>query len=408
MDRNGGSPRARTKERMIAIQVNDKVSVSGGVEVYIQDLVGLLRKEGISSKWVSLTRNGPEVRLQHANNDKAWIGRIDELNRSSLGVRRTDNVVLHVHSISDPVLMEALFQIAPVVRTMHDPRMVCPGQGKFWTRQEKICDKPFSNKCLVRAYTKKCCNRHPIRLIKQFQNTHYEKHIAAGKYGAILANSSYSRQLLEELEIGGQNVHTCHYFTEPVEPELENADIRHSIVYVGRLSNSKGVHYLLRAFANVIEKLPSTLLEIYGSGQHEKELLALSRELNLCNHVSFNGWADRERVSKAIDSATIVAFPSIYPEAFGIVGIEAMVRGKPVVAFKVGGVGDWLEDGVTGYSVPVKNISELANGMVRLLHDDVLRQKMGSRAKRVALETFSTKSHVQKLSKIYRDILKIE
>ena len=98
----------------------------------------------------------------------------------------------------------------------------------------------------------------------------------------------------------------------------------------------------------------------------------------------------------------MVAFPSIYPEAFGIVGIEAMMRGKPVVAFDTGGVRDWLTHNQTGLLVPVKDIRLFAESLIRLLGNSLEREEMGKTARKEALRKFHPHDHLEKITEIYQ------
>jgi len=115
------------------------------------------------------------------------------------------------------------------------------------------------------------------------------------------------------------------------------------VVFVGRLSRTKGVHYLLKAMRIAHQELPKAVLVLLGEGHDSESFVQLTDELGLNDVVTFLGWADRETVQAELARSTVVAFPSIYPEAFGISGIEAMAHGKPVVGFDVGGGGRLVE-----------------------------------------------------------------
>ena len=95
--------------------------------------------------------------------------------------------IIHIHSLSNSKIINHCFSIAPVVRTMHEPRMFCPGQGKFWRLSERVCNKPFGIHCVYHAYKEGCCNRHPIRLIKSHANVLFETsnlYVATSRHNA--------------------------------------------------------------------------------------------------------------------------------------------------------------------------------------------------------------------------------
>lgn len=177
------------------------------------------------------------------------------------------------------------------------------------------------------------------------------------------------------------------------------------IVFAGRLSPVKGVRYLLAALKDVQKAVPGVGLDIIGDGESRGSLEVTTKSLNLEGCVIFHGWLDHKSTDRLMRNAAIVAFPSVYPEAFGLVGIEAMIRGRPVVGFDVGGVKDWLCDGVTGFVVKPKDTVALAESMVRLLRDRNLNQQFGSAARRIALEKFSPQPHLDRLTGIYKDAI---
>lgn len=391
---------------MRVFHINDKLEVAGGVEVYIRDVLPELRARGIEVDWIAMRRgDGSLVELRAQNADWAWHGPISELSRSPLAAVIDSGTLFHVHSLSEPQILNALFTLAPVVRHIHEPRMVCPGQGKFWAKSETICTKPYGLHCLYHAYTQQCCNRHPKRLLRQYENTRFEVSRAADRYAALIANSQYIKD--EALAVGYplERLHVLPYFTD-VTPEPDwDAPQDPVIVFAGRLSRTKGVHVLLDAFATVIQELPMARLEILGSGHDEQTFVRQAEFLGLGDAVVFLGWADKTMIDAHLSRAAVVAFPSIYPEAFGITGIEAMIRGKPVVAFDVGGVSDWLQNGSTGIALEVGDTTGFAGALHDLLGDDARRKSMGRAARRKALDKFTADVHLARLMQIYEDAI---
>lgn len=387
--------------------MNDKLSLSGGVEVYISQVQKLLREEGWASEWVAVRLDAGVLRIESDCVALKWEGKLKEFGRSELAACfREEATVFHVHSLSEPEILECLFSIAPVVRTAHEPRMVCPGQGKFWMKQETICELPAGAHCLLHAYTKRCCNRHPKRLLKAFRNVQYETKVASRRYARVLANSGYTEALLLEAGFSRDKIVHLPLFTEVNSEELRVEETSSSkIVYVGRLSRTKGLHVLLDAMMLVHGVLPQATLTLVGEGHDRGIFEAQVRALGLEGVVEFIGWGDRETVQRELRESEVVAFPSIYPEAFGISGLEAMALGKPVVGFDVGGVSDWLKDGETGLLVPLKNTLGFAEGLMRVLSDNEMARSMGKAAKVVVAKEFNARPHGEILAEIYVDSL---
>ena len=98
----------------------------------------------------------------------------------------------------------------------------------------------------------------------------------------------------------------------------------------------------------------------------------------------------------------MIIFPSIYPEAFGIVGIEAMMQGKPVVGFNVGGVSTWLKNEITGFLTKPGDTEMLREKAELLLNDAEIYNRMSRNARSEALKKFVPAVHIGKLIEIYR------
>ena len=301
--------------------------------------------------------------------------------------------------------MELLFKLGPVIRHLHTPSIFCPGNDKFWSSSEKQCEIKFGYKCLINAYTKRCCNRHPKRLIAAFQNTSYEINIAKEKYNSLIANSSF---LLNEAIKAGydkKKIDLIAYFTNSTSDIKSYENDFPKITFIGRLSETKGIRYLLESLLIIIKKIPNVKLDIVGRGHSEKFFFSLIDKYDLKSSVNFLGWADKQMIDNYLSRASVVAFPSIYPESFGIVGIEAMMRGRPVVGFDVGGVKDWLKNQETGFLVKAKDIRGFADAIIKILQNGKLRNQMGIRAREVALSKFSEEIHMSKLLKSYERAL---
>jgi glycosyltransferase involved in cell wall biosynthesis len=387
------------------IHVNESLSVLGGVEVYITQLQGLLHAAGWQSDWVSIVQVGTVIRVDSANPQLVWEGLIHELHLAPFARWVEEKVGLfHVHSLSSPSILKRLFEIAPVVRTAHEPRIMCPGHGKFWVNSESACEKAWGWHCVFHAYRERCCPRNPASLLRAMTNTRFER-MNVSRYSCVIANSEYIASEIRQAGMAPRRLEVVPYFAEEVPPDDYAGSVGHRILFVGRLSRSKGLHYLLNAFVKVISEVPSAKLDIAGSGIDQGEFQSLADRLGVASSVVFHGWSDRTLVKKLLRECRVVAFPSIYPEAFGIVGIEAMMHARPVVAFDVGGVKDWLDDGVTGILVAPRETDALALALLRLLGSNETCRRMGFAARAQAKEKFSAERHLAALIGVYEDAL---
>jgi glycosyltransferase involved in cell wall biosynthesis len=102
--------------------------------------------------------------------------------------------------------------------------------------------------------------------------------------------------------------------------------------------------------------------------------------------------------------ARMVVMPSMIPESFGLVGIEAMACGRPVIAFDSGGISDWLMDGETGLLVERGNIEKLADSIELMFVDDGLVGSMGERARQCVDQLYRPGTHLARLDQLYRAV----
>jgi glycosyltransferase involved in cell wall biosynthesis len=147
------------------------------------------------------------------------------------------------------------------------------------------------------------------------------------------------------------------------------------LLYVGRLSSEKQIDQL----KPVLERVPNTRLALVGDGPARADL----QKHFVGTNTKFMGYLKGERLSQAYASADIFVFPSAL-ETFGLVVTEAMAAGLPVVASRVGGVTDVVQEGRTGYTFEVNDIDAMIEGVARIAADRVCLTQMGHEARAFA------------------------
>lgn len=165
-------------------------------------------------------------------------------------------------------------------------------------------------------------------------------------------------------------------------PGLEDPDPGR-VLFVGRLVPQKGVDVLIRAFAAVLRRRPDAGLVIAGDGQQRLYLERLARFLGVRDRVDFLGWQPPDRLPALYRAATVTAVPSLY-EPFGLVALEAMASGRPVVVARVGGLAEIVEDGRGGFRVEPGDDLDLASRLAAVLSDPTLARSAGAAARRRA------------------------
>jgi len=187
-----------------------------------------------------------------------------------------------------------------------------------------------------------------------------------------------------------------------------------SILFVGRIEPLKGIETLLRAIALIARRRPELIcglcVPIIGGNPYRVEdngemfrLQALREELGIRDVVMFLGAQDQDILPYYYSAAEMVVMPSDY-ESFGMVALEAMACGTPVIASDVGGLAYLVQHGRTGYRVPARDAEALAEKIVRLLMDEELRRRMGQRAACWA-ERYAWPRIADRIEDVYREVL---
>jgi glycosyltransferase involved in cell wall biosynthesis len=122
--------------------------------------------------------------------------------------------------------------------------------------------------------------------------------------------------------------------------------------------------------------------------------------------IEFVGWVERRRIETLLENCDLLVVPSLWPEPFGLVGPEAGHFGVPVAAFDVGGIHDWLLDGVNGYLAPGSPPTSrgLAEAIINCLRDPVVHARLRTGAVEVA-QQFNIKNHLTALLEVFQNVV---
>ncbi len=198
--------------------------------------------------------------------------------------------------------------------------------------------------------------------------------------------------------------------TKKFNPKIDGTKItkRHKlegkkmVLYVGRLKFHKGIEYFVSA-AKFMDK--NTKFLIVGTGEYEPVIADYIHDLNLKDRVTIVGKVPDEELPLYYSACDVFVLPSLTRlEAFGIVGLEAMASGKPVIVSDIPGVREVITDGREGYLAPPMEIENLAKKIKKLLFDPKLRNRMGRFGRKKVVENFEISKVVDQLESVYRGV----
>jgi glycosyltransferase involved in cell wall biosynthesis len=300
---------------------------------------------------------------------------------------------IHAHQFEDLAVVEYMQTRAPVLLSAHGYTACTSGLHYFRPGQE--CPRAHGPLCLPNLVVPGCAHTHHVR---SWPKGYKRVGRALQTLRSVDLAVSYSSAIDRHLATNGVTRRRIVPLFATMVPQTGSGHAtRRRVVFAGRVVAPKGVGVLLRAAREVDAEFV-----ICGDGFGYDAMRKLARRLGVQDRVDFKGWLPAEQLATELAQASIVAMPSVWPEPFGLVGIEAFAAGRPVVASATGGIGDWLQDGVNGLSVKPGDPRELAGALEELLADPARQQAMGVAGQRLVSARFSAEHHVAALMDAYR------
>jgi D-inositol-3-phosphate glycosyltransferase len=253
-----------------------------------------------------------------------------------------------------------------------------------------------------------------------------EEELTLKRSNAIIASSPQEvKNILDLYNVSGENIELIRAGVDknlfkPISSdkakEVTNLSHENLILFVGRITKAKGLSILLKALSNVKEKFKKDIKLVVIGGdvsgimhseeeKKEKERLQkMMKTLNIEDDVEFLGPVEREKLPYYYSLADICVIPSLY-ETFGLVAIEAMSCGAPVVASRVGGLKHTIKEGYSGLHFVPGRSDSLAKALLNLLeHPERLKKMKINARKRAAIE-FSLERTSKQIKELYESLL---
>jgi glycosyltransferase involved in cell wall biosynthesis len=390
---------------MRVVHLNGFLSPKGGVETYLSALMPRLESEGIE-----------QTILYGAGDPRLWsrarhVPSLLSLGRAA-GVQSYEQVgrilaelrpdVIHVHNVQSFTAIQAAWEAAPTVLTLHDYRYLCPSSNFYYRRTRSICGRKCGAGCFVKAATHRCLTPRPgfawnfYRRVRWMSRRfhHLKRVISPCQYGA---------ERLRQAGCMPEQVAVLPYFC-PLSPSDSPRPVpdRPLALYIGRLAENKGFDVFIKAMG----MLPDRVNGMIVGNLDESNEAGIRRQFRQagCEHrMSMRPWASRDEIRGLINQASVMVFPSLWAETLGIVGLESLACGVPVVASDVGGAREWLLPGKTGVLVAPGDPRQLADGILAIIESPELQQSYGRQGIQLIRERFLAEHHVSKLLAVYRE-----
>jgi glycosyltransferase involved in cell wall biosynthesis len=373
--------------------VTPRLTRDGGVATHVLATAELLARNGVETSVLCARADPgehvdgvePIVSPELFNDDLPAQSRLGE-------AAAREPTAIHTHQLDDPALIAAMQANAPVVASVHGYSLCTSGLHYFRPGEE--CARPHGPGCVPNLALRGCAHTRHVRWLPAA----YRR---VGRSLQALRDAdlavSYSSVVDRHLAANG----VTRRMTIPLFPTLpavvgSGHAGRRRVLFAGRIVAPKGVRVLIRAAREVDAEFV-----ICGDGWRLQEMRRLAQRSGVAARVTFTGWLGAGELARELAEASIVVLPSVWPEPFGLVGIEAFMAGRPVVASATGGILDWLQDGVNGLAVEPGDADSLARALNELLADPDRQRAMGAAGKAMAGERYSPERHIGALLEAY-------
>jgi glycosyltransferase involved in cell wall biosynthesis len=377
---------------------NEALVGSGGVESYLASLMP------------ALAARGHAVALLHANTrDEAGGTRLDgAAERTSSvaddGLDRAVDVmrdwrpdVCFSHNMRRLDVEERLLDLWPVVKMMHGYFGTCvSGQKAHAFPQITACTRRFGVACLALYLPRHCGQYRPLQMIEEFRWASRQRALLPRYAGVVAASGHMAAEYAREGVDPARLVVAPLFPTIASSPAPREAPEEPTVLFASRMTSLKGGEAVVRAVAEASRLLqrPVRLL-MAGDGPERARLEALAATLQV--DATFTGWVSGDARVDLIRRASVVAVPSLWPEPFGLSGLEAGIHGVPAVAFDVGGIREWLRDGVNGVLVRERGDAiAMGRALAAVLGDAAALRRLGEGATTIARE-LSIEAHLARI-----------
>jgi glycosyltransferase involved in cell wall biosynthesis len=382
---------------MKVINVHNRHAGPGGMEVLFESITRLLRSRGHSV--VVVEKDNKDIRgLKGKLTSFGSMIHSPTAKREMIElIRRESPDVVHVHNLypqlSPSVIDACVESNVPVVMSVQDYKLTCPTAQHL--RKGKVCEKCTTGRDWW-------CAVHNCRGSRAMSTAYAVRNMVARARGNIHrgvdAFLCCSQFVSDQIVRGGypQDKARVLFNFADLPDAPPRATTGEYVAYIGRISPEKGIDVLIDA-----ARRTGIPLKIAGDPSPMPAL-----QQNLPANVEFVGSLRREQIPVFLGNARMLAVPSVWYEAFGIVCAEAMAYRLPVVASRMGGLPEVVDHGRTGLCVTAGDAGAWADAIVKLWEDQSLSTRMGEAGREKALREFSPDVYYQRLTRHYQSVMK--
>ena len=383
---------------------NEAAAGAGGVESYLAAVMPALAARGHQLAFLHhnpRADQGPTCLLD-ARVPSASVA--DEGLDAAIGsVRAWEPDVCFSHNMRALDVDERLAAHWPVVKMMHGYFGTCvSGQKAHTVPTVAPCCRELGPSCLALYLPRRCGQLRPLRMISQYSWAVRQRALFE-RYAHVVVASRHMAEEYQRHGIDRDRLSTAPLFpTADAVTSMRPLPPTPSVLFMGRMTTIKGGATLARAIAEAQRIHGSPIRVTFaGDGPERDRLGRLARDLGI--DASFPGWLTGAARTAAFRAASVVAVPSLWPEPFGLVGVEAAAHGVPAIAFDSGGIREWLRDNESGRMIADRHPRALGGAIADVCAKPGELIRLGEGAQRVA-RALSCDAHIAILERVFTGV----
>ena len=313
---------------------------------------------------------------------------------------RADAVISN--GLLDAAVERRIATQVPSVYVAHSYQGTCiSGHKAHATPVPTPCAKRFGPGCMAYYFPRRCGGRSPITMVRQYARQR-ERLETLAAYDRIVTLSQHIRReyvnhgFVKDAVVLLRAPVLAGGLGEVRQHAIRRGDEPWRLTFAGRLEWQKGPQVLLDAVALLASEGQRMQVTVAGDGPDCEDLIRQAATLPAHARVEFPGWLDRARMHDLYARTDVLVVPSLWPEPFGLVGPEAGSRGVPAVAFRVGGIPEWLENGAGGVfaAADPPDARSLADAIRQALSDPHEHARLRAGAREAAAR-FTRAAHLE-------------
>lgn len=407
------------------LMINKFFYVRGGAEKYMFDLSDELNDRGIDIIPFSMkdSKNRETRYDSYFVNNVSYDGDINIFNKISYGLKSIYSSearkkigqlldvespdIAHLHNYNYQLTPSILYELKkrniPVVQTLHDPQVICPHHRLYDFNRNSICEdckghKYFNavkNKCIKSSYLASALGAIESTVYHYLKT--YEKNI-----DLFISPSEFLKDKIIEFGVSPEKIKVIPNFVDSDYWEY-NSENKGYVLFVGRLSEEKGIQILIEA----MKQVPDLKLKIAGTGPLSSWLEEFVKKENLEN-IEVLGYQSGQNLKQLLEESMATIIPAKWYENCPISILESYSCGKPVIGSNLGGIPDMVHNGETGLLFESENIQDLVSALKYVQENPEEMLNMGKKSRELIETMYNKHKHVNDILKIYKEVIENE